>query len=149
MFGYFNFNERFATFEMQNVYKNYYCGTCFSLQYHYGQLARLLLSYDVTLFAVILKLHRNPHCDRFKCYGQAKCKKQLFIDEEWKKIAALNILLAAEKMRDDIEDNKSIKAMLAKFFYGTTFKKAQKDFPIIATCIAEGYQKILVSEKNN
>jgi len=149
MFGYFNFNERYATFEMQNVYKNYYCGTCFSLQYHYGQLARLLLSYDITLFAVILKLHHTPHCDRLKCYGQAKCKKQLFSDEEWKKIAALNLLLSAEKLRDDIEDNKSIKAMIAKIFYGNVFKKARNDFPNIAECIADGYQKILDNEKRN
>jgi len=149
LFGYFKFNERYSTYEMQNVYKNYYCGTCFALQYHYGQLSRLLLSYDVTIFAIIMKLHKRPMCDRLKCYGQAKCKKELFLEESWKKIAALNILLAAEKLRDDIEDNKSLKAFLAQLLYGRVFKKARNDFPDIAETIKQGYKKILLFEKEN
>jgi len=134
---------------MQNVYKNYYCGTCFALQYHYGQLSRLLLSYDITLFAVIIKLHKSPMCDRLKCYGQAKCKKTLFLDNEWKKIAALNILLAAENLQDDIEDSKSVKAIIAQFIFGRVFKKAKNDFPELANCISDGYKKILEYEKAN
>ncbi len=147
MFGYFKFNERYSTYEMQNVYKNYYCGTCFALQYHYGELARFLLSYDVTLFAIIMKLHKSPMCDRLKCSGQSKCKKQLFLDEGWKKIAALNILLAAENLRDDIEDSKSLKAAAAQLIYGRIFKKAKKDFPELSACISAGYKKILEYEK--
>lgn len=134
---------------MQKVYKNYYCGTCFALQFHYGQLSRLLLSYDITIFAIIIKAHQNPTCDRLKCYGQTKCKKRVFMDNEWKKIAALNLLIAAENLRDDIEDNKSIKAYIANAIFGRVFKKAKKDFPEMAQCISAGYKEILEAEKDN
>ena len=109
----------------------------------------MLLSYDVTLFAIILGLHTEPMCDRLKCYGQKKCKREKFLKDDWKKIAALNILLAAEKLYDDIQDENSFKAKLAFLLYKKVILKAEKDFPGMKKTIKTGYEKILIYEREN
>lgn len=149
MFGYFRFYNQYASYDMQKVHKNYYCATCFALEQHYGQLSRLLLSYDVTLLAIMLSCHKSSKCDSMKCVGNCSKKKELFNGNQWKKVAAINILLSAEKFDDDINDEKSVSAKLLKTVFSKPIKKAKQDFPEIDKIIIENYQQILVAEKNN
>lgn len=148
MFGYLGLEEAFTTYKVKNAYRNYYCGTCFSLQYNYGQRARFLLSYDVTILAVIAGLLPESDYCNLKCIGR-NCRKQIFKNENWKKIAGINILLAAEKMKDDIKDNHSLKAMLMYIFYYNIIKKVSKDYPKLKELINEGYKNIIELEKQN
>lgn len=149
MFGYFRFLNQYSDYRTQAVYKNYYCGVCFALDMHYGALSRMLLSYDVTILAIALHAHPTPHCDKLKCVGCMDCKRELFQNETWKKIAAVNILLAAEKMSDDINDERSAKAALGAFFYKGIIRKAGSDFPQIHQAIRSGYAAIVEAEKQN
>ncbi len=149
MFGYFRFYNQYASYDMQKVYKNYYCATCFALEQHYGQLSRFLLSYDVTLLAIMLSLHKNSKCEPLKCLGNCSTKCTMFEDEQWKKIAAINILLSAEKFDDDINDDKSVSAKVLKTVFSKPIKKAKQDFPEIDKIIIENYKQILVAESNN
>lgn len=147
MFGYFRFLSQYSDYKTQAVYKNYYCGLCFALDMHYGITSRMLLSYDVTLLAIAVHAHSAPDCDRLKCLGCEKCKTELFNNETWKKIAAINILLAAEKMRDDVEDERSLKAAVGAFVYKEKIKQAMQDFPEIYEAVRKGYDNILLAEK--
>ena len=149
MFGYFKFLKRYSNYETQRVYKNYYCGLCFALARHYGTLSRFLLSYDVTILAIALHAHKQPCCDKLSCVGCRKAKKDLFSDEAWKKLAAINILLAAEKFRDDIADEKSVKAAAGRLLFRRVIKKAQRDYPQIDETIRLGYRKIQLAEQAN
>jgi hypothetical protein len=149
MFGYFRFLNQYSDYRTQKVYKNYYCGLCFALDLHYGMLSRMLLSYDVTILAIALHAHKAPCCDKLKCTGCKACKQDYFQNEQWKKIAAVNILLAAEKMSDDIADERSFKAAAGAFFYKSIIKKAQQDYPEIHQAIHEGYRAIQAAEKEN
>ena len=147
MFGYFKFLKRYSDYETQKVYKNYYCGLCFALEVHYGQLSRMLLSYDVTVWAVAMHAHACPTCEKLSCVLCKAKKKEIFKSETWKKIAAINILLAAENLQDDIEDEKSWKAAVARQIFARVIKKAKKDFPKLAQTIHVGYKKIQLAEK--
>lgn len=149
MFGYFRFLSQYSDYRSQGVYKNYYCGLCIALELHYGQLSRMLLSYDVTVLALALHAHKTPECERLKCLGCKDCKKELFRDETWKKLAAVNILLAAEKLRDDKEDEASWKAKAGLWFFGSVIGKAKSDYPDLDRVIHEGYRKIQGLEKEN
>lgn len=149
MFGYFRFLNQYSDYQTQAVYKNYYCGLCFALDMHYGVLSRMLLSYDMTILAVALHAHPAPHCEKLKCVGCKECKRQYFQNETWKKIAAVNILLAAEKMSDDISDERSVKAALGSFVYKGIIRKASADYPAIRSAIRSGYAAIVEAEKNN
>ena len=65
------------------------------------------------------------------------------------KIAAINILLSAEKFDDDINDDKSVSAKVLKTVFSKPIKKAKQDFPEIDKIIIENYKQILVAESNN
>ena len=149
MFGYFRFLNQYSDYQTQTVYKNYYCGLCFSLGMHYGVMSRMLLSYDMTILAIALHAHPAPRCEKLKCVGCKACKQTYFQNETWKKIAAVNILLAAEKMSDDISDERSAKAAAGAFFYKHTISKASQDYPEIHRAIREGYAAIVAAEKDN
>lgn len=75
MFGYFRFNQLFASPKLKNVYKNYYCGTCFALEYNYGEIARCILSYDVVILALIAKLYDTPNKEVLPCFLKKKRKR--------------------------------------------------------------------------
>ncbi len=149
MFGYFRFKGKYTPKNVQKAYKNYYCGLCFALEKHYGTLSRMLLSYDVATLAVLMRAHKEPLCNPIACVGKCNCKADLFDNEIWKKFAAINILLAAEKMRDDIYDEGSFKAKMGSVIFKRSIIKAQNDYPEALKVIRGGYDKILVLEKNN
>lgn len=149
MFGYFRFLSQYSDYQIQTAYKNYYCGLCFALDMHYGALSRMLLSYDVTILAIALHAHPAPLCEKLKCMGHKECKQEYFRSETWKKIAAINILLAAEKMSDDISDERSFKAAVGSVFYKKIIRKAKQDYPQIYKAIRGGYTAIVDAEKKN
>ena len=149
MFGYFRFLNQYSDYQTQTVYKNYYCGLCFALDMHYGMLSRMLLSYDMTILAIALHAHSAPRCEKLKCVGCTECKEQYFQTETWKKVAAVNILLAAEKMSDDISDERSFKAAAGSLVYKGIIRKAADDYPAIRDAIRSGYAAIVEAEKRN
>lgn len=109
----------------------------------------MLLSYDATILAIALHAHLTPQCDRIKCVGCKQQKQQLFSGENWKKVAAVNFLLAAEKLHDDIEDERSLKAALGGFVFRKCIRKAKADYPEIDEAIRSGYADIMALEKEN
>lgn len=109
----------------------------------------MLLSYDVTILAIALHAHPEPCCGKLPCVGCKACKQEYFQSEQWKKIAAVNILLAAEKMSDDISDERSFSAAAASLFYKGIIQKATRDFPQIHRAIHQGYRAIQAAEAEN
>ena len=93
MFGYFRFNQLYATPRLKNIYKNYYCGTCFALEYNYGEVVRCILSYDVVILALVAKLYDKPNRTVLPCFLKKDEKMQFTQDEGWQKVAAINVLL--------------------------------------------------------
>jgi len=146
MFGYLRMYTRNNLPQHQKAYKNYYCGMCFSMQHNYGQLSRFILSYDMMLIGLLLKSHDEPGCDRLPCYGK-KSYKQQFSNENWKKVAAVNLLLTAGQLRDNIEDENSFLAKMFIRVFAKKIKQAHLDFPETAKYINIGYDKLLADEK--
>jgi hypothetical protein len=135
---------------MHRVYTNYYCGVCFGLENHFGQLSRFLLSNDVAVLAILLKCHNSPMMKRFHCSGDHKKKCCMFCEEQWNRVAAINLLLVNEKLKDDINDERSIKAKLGKVVLNKRIQKAIDSYPQMADAIAAGYVEMyrLETEKS-
>jgi hypothetical protein len=146
MFGYLKLNRHHTPIKIHKAYKNYYCGLCFAMQYSYGQLSRCLISYDVVLIGLLIKSHEQPEQEKLRCFGQKK-QKQQFMNDDWKKIASIIILLAAGKLRDNIEDENSLLAKIAYGILKGKIKKAQKENPDIASIVFSGYEQMLSDEK--
>lgn len=149
MFGYLTMQKRFMTWQMNRGYRNYYCGTCFGLQYNYGQVSRFLLSYDVALLGILMKCHENPLRECYHCEGERKEKTCVFSGGGWNRMAAINLLLVNEKLKDDINDDGSIKAHIGKLLLSRKMKKAEQQYPGMAEVIARGYREIYALEKKN
>ena len=142
MFGYFRFNQLFASPKLKNVYKNYYCGTCFALEYNYGEIARCILSYDVVILALIAKLYDIPNKEVLPCFFKKKEKKQFMQNEGWQKVAAINVLLMNSKLDDDINDEQSTKAKAAGLLFHNVIKKKKKQIPELKEIINKEYKRI-------
>ena len=147
MFGYLAMHSCFQTFKMHRCYANYYCGTCFGLEHNYGQISRFLLSNDVSLLGILLKCHDNPLKERYLCYGKCKEKHCIFHGGRWNRMAAINLLFVNEKLKDDINDERSWKAALGKLLLGGHFRKAEAKYPEMAKAIAQGYVEMYKLEK--
>lgn len=149
MFGYLTMQRRFMTWQMTRAYKNYYCGTCFGLQYGYGQISRFLLSYDVALLGILMKCHKDSLRACYRCHGNRREKACIFSKEEWNRMAAVNILLVNEKLKDDINDDHSVKARLIQLVLSGKIRMAQQRYPKMAGEIVRGYEEIYDLEKKN
>lgn len=142
MFGYLAMHHFFQTYHMHRCYANYYCGTCFGLEHNYGQISRMLLSNDVSLLAILIGCHEKPLQERYRCFGACREKHCLFHGGKWNRMAAINILLVNEKLKDDINDEHSVKAGLGMLLLHHSIRKAEADFPQMAKAIENGYKEI-------
>lgn len=142
MFGYFRFNQIYASPRIKRVYKNYYCGTCFALEYNYGELSRFILSYDAVILALTARLHEIPERELLPCFFNKKEKLQFVENEGWKKLASINILLMGANIDDDINDEQSAKAKAASIACRKMIKKAEIQYPELAHIIRNGYKKM-------
>lgn len=149
MFGYLTMQNRFMTWKTNRCYHNYYCGTCFGLEQNYRQRGRMLLSYDVAILGILLGCHPSPLGERYHCRGQQREKCCVFKEGKWNQIAAINILLMNEKLKDDMNDDHSLRAFLGTLIFGQMIRKAQRAFPEMSEVIKKGYRDIYALEKRN
>lgn len=147
MFGYFRFNQLFASPRVKNVYKNYYCGTCFALEYNFGEIARFVLSYDAVILALAVKANETPNERTLPCFFSKKKKEQFYRNEKWRKIAAINMLLLGAKIQDDINDKElSPKSKAAGVIFRTAIVKARQQHPDLSEIIVRGYRRMFELE---
>ncbi|MDR0918291.1 MAG: DUF5685 family protein [Oscillospiraceae bacterium] len=152
MFGYFNPRNSISYLKIRNKYRKYYCSCCKALQYNYGNLAKTLLSYDVTVFAFFMNTdvscakNANIPCNFIGHCGSFENVKE---NNQWKAIGALNLLLVWQKLKDDIYDENLLYAKIGLRIYRKSIIRAINDFPNMAKEIEQGYERIVALEKEN
>ena len=149
MFGYFRFNQIYASQRTKRVYKNYYCGTCFALEYNFGEISRFILSYDAVILALTARLYKDPERELLPCFFKKNEKVQFFEEDGWKKLAAINVLLMEAKIDDDINDEKSPKAKAASVIFKNAIIKAETHYPHLAKIVRHGYKNMYELEKSD
>lgn len=149
MFGYFKLDKTCSA-HIADIHKKYYCLLCRSLGKHYGPISRLFLSYDVTLFLIMLGDNLTlEEMGRVPCVGTTAPLKHACCQTAQKKCAALNLLLVAGKLEDDVLDENSLKSKLALFLFSGLFKRARRDFPDLWDMIHSKYEELRLLEKQN
>ena len=133
MYGYLKPDAAETSPAVRGRYRRYYCTLCHALWQYYGRLSRLMVSYDMTFAAVVLSPRFPLPAGKNRCL-----KKRTLTDPEsnWKKLAALTVILAAGKLEDDIADDHSIPARLARACMGRTIRKAERDYPAAYRAVA-------------
>lgn len=115
MFGYVKVLKDELKIKDYNIYRAYYCGLCHELGKRHNQLVRLGLNYDLTFLAIILDAlsSENTRFCQKGCVKRISKRKTVCSNAALKYAADMNVLLAYFKLKDDIHDNKSVKAMIA------------------------------------
>lgn len=128
MFGYVTVGNNQLTEEEYEVFSSYYCGVCKAIGKCASQSARLGLSYDITFLALVLSsLEEGCEAEYERCVIHPIKKRKCIKGDRAVDYAALSgVILSCLKLKDDVADDKSIKALagMAVFYRGS--KKAKK-----------------------
>lgn len=145
MYGYLRLLNGVTPPSVQNHYRRLYCSLCHALWNYYGMRPRFILSYDMTFLAVILDLDNQVDLeDRLLCYKKAHITSHA---ENWKRIAAMSVLLASKKLEDDVADENDLKAKIALKIFHKAEKKAEAEYPDTAKLFETGFRNMSELEK--
>ena len=153
MFGYVRIFKPELKVREYEEYKAVYCTLCKTLGKEYGLVSRLLLSYDATFYILLRDCAADgtPQYKKGRCpFNPAKvCNYQTDCPESYRAAAALTVILAYHKARDNRRDSKGFKkaaAALACAFLRASYKKAAKRYPHFAEIAAASMEKQQVLE---
>ncbi len=143
MFGFVTASLDELSEEQKNRYRAVYCGICRCIRDTDGQLCRLGLSYDMAFLALLLTSLYEPE----EQTGQGRCiahpaRKSPWADNDYIRYAArMNVALAANKARDDWQDDRKGSALLLSKIFGRHEGEIAAQYPrqceAISRCITE------------
>ncbi len=135
MFGYIKPVKPELKVRELEFYRSIYCGLCRSMGKHTGKISRLTLSYDFAFLAAVRMVLSDikPEFSKCRCIAHPLRKKTMCDDNEaLSYCAAAAAVLTECKIRDDINDEKGIKRLAARFahlFAGRMRAKAGEGAP--------------------
>ncbi len=132
MFGYVKPDNPYLYLKDDRLYKSLYCGVCKAIGGTCGQMARMSLTYDIAfLSAVVHNVAgidveiKNSHC----IIHPIKKRPIAYSGELNNMLASVNVILAYNKVQDDILDNG--KGNAKSLFLKRGYKRAKKLYPKI------------------
>lgn len=156
MLGYIKVNKPEMKIKEYETYKGIYCSLCGSMKKHFGILAPLSLSYDITF----LVLSRLCFLGTVPCFKAGRCKYNAAkkcnfctnADEELKYASAVSMMLFYFKVKDNISDGSFFKRLLMYLILPYAlikYKKAKKMYGEIALVIENAMTMQGETEKRN
>ena len=143
MFGFVTANMAELTKEQRSRYGSIYCGICRNIRSGSSNLCRVCLSYDMALLALVLMSLYEPE----EASGTGRCiahpaRRRPWTDNEYIRYAArMNVALAADKARDDWQDDGKYAAKLLAKVFGRHENEIAAEYPrqcaAISACIRE------------
>jgi len=113
MFGYVTpLKDELKVREYQE-FRSYYCGLCFHIKKHFGNLPRMILNYDMTFLALLLDSlsPKESLIAQKVCMTNPIKKKPVLLDNQaLSYAAAMNVALVYFKLLDDQHDDHSLKS---------------------------------------
>lgn len=135
MFGYVKPDKPELKIKDFETYKAIYCSLCKTLGKEYGLLARFLLTYDATFYAIFRKtvFQSAPDCAHKGVCRFNPLKKCNYIETDGylKDAAALTVIMFYYKVIDNLHDGKLPKKLLSCLVYPyikIKFNKAVKKY---------------------
>ncbi len=154
MFGYIKPHVPLLTVAEYEAYKGIYCGLCREMGNSTGQLSRMALSYDFVFLALLrMTVEKTPtKFDRGTCIAHPFKKKAFAESNDVLTFCAKSCaILAAEKCKDDINDEKGSKKLMAKAVYPIekhAVSKLESVFSSLVENVSETLSKLSETEKN-
>lgn len=151
MFGYVVVHKDELKIKDYNRYGSFYCGVCRSLKNNYGITGQMTLTYDMTFIAVLLSglYEDDTPAVMTHCVAHHIKKHPEISNEYTDYAAAMNVMLSYYKLKDNWEDERSVKSNLAAGILKKAHKKAKNQFPDKAEIIERYIKEQHQMEKDN
>lgn len=151
MFGFVVADAAALSEAEKDRYRAVYCGLCLALRDRYGQLSRACLTYDLTFFVLLCaSLHEPPeqtgasHC----VMHPAPAALRPWARSTWTDYGTdLSVALAYHKVLDDVADDGSASARVARRLLANAYERARKRIPDACAEIEEAMGAIRAIER--
>jgi hypothetical protein len=134
------------------VYSAFYCAICHSVKNRYGELPRLLLSYDSVFLALLATSLAGAPTDfrKFRCFtNPGRQRNEVLATPQIDYAADMLVLLGYLNLKDDKEDDGRPLALAGEFFLRAAGKRAAAQYPEKTKRIAACLYEIDTLEKEN
>lgn len=152
MLGYITTDKRELKLREYDLYRAYYCGVCKSIARRYGQLPRMLLSYDAAFLALLLdSLNQKTEDVRSERCITHPIKPHLVVNNNnaVDYAADMMIILAYHKLKDDMKDEHSIVASAGRLLLEGAYRSLKDKYPSIVTEVENSITKLDELEKSS
>ncbi len=149
MFGYVNAYKDLLRVCDYNVFRGYYCGLCKQLGKKFNQLTRFGLSYDMTFLAILISSLEDKKVElkMQNCIAHPISKRPVIKEDAGIEYSGdMSVILTYMKLKDDWQDEHSIKSF-ARIAYFFPTKKCAKKYPKQYKCIKDNLSKLSELEK--
>lgn len=141
MFGYVTLYKPEIRMKDWERYNAYYCGVCKSIGARFGQFPRTLLSFDAAFFALALAGLSDDESlcavSRERCAAHPVKQKLIVREPAIDYAADVMLLLAYYKMKDDKQDEHSLKAAAGERYLRGAMRKIRKAHPVLCAVTEE------------
>lgn len=129
-------------------YQALYCGICRTLKERYGQVGRTVLNYDLTFYLMLANSLFEPPETAVSapCISHPTRQMPSIICKATPYAADLSIALAYHKCLDDIDDDNSMKARIARAVLHASYLKARMSIPEECRAVEEAMARIRLIE---
>lgn len=152
MLGYVTIEKNELKVREFDMYQAYYCGICKSIGRRYGQLPRMVLSYDSVFLALVLAglseetdIVLQEHC----ITHHIKKKPVVFGNEALDYAADVMVILAYHKFLDDWKDERSKVGLVGKSALSRTYRKLQAIHPAVCQKTEESLVALSALEREH
>ena len=154
MFGYVVVDKPSLRIREYDYYRATYCGLCHTMGKCTGCLSRMTLSYDVAFFVLIREMLEGTEVEIVKkrCVRHPiKAINTVEINSQLEYSAYVGGILTAQKIEDNISDEKGIKshvAKICKFILTKMERECEFTYPDLWDFVAEKLDKLSEIEQN-
>lgn len=150
MFGHVTANVQTLSKQGLREYKQYYCGLCRALSKRYGALARFMLSFDTTfLFIVLSAAADGTECTLARCPYHLGQKRRCVKGDVADYAADVTVILAYLNIKDDVEDEKTLRSRLLERLFRGAYNKARAARPELCEKVLAELKKLSDAEKRD
>lgn len=152
MFGYIRTERSELRLREYEYYRATYCGLCRSMGKCTGQCSRMSISYDVAFLATVrmLLLDTQTNIKKRGCFVHPFRKRAMMEPNEALSYAAYaSAILAYEKCRDDVADERGARRMKARtrrIALHPAYRRAKKRYPVLTQTVREHLQALSQAE---
>ena len=144
MLGYITCEKPELKVREYELYSGYYCGVCKSLGRRYGQIPRMLLSYDAAFLAMVMAgtAREETVISREHCIVHPVKKKTIVKSEAVDYAADVMLILAWHNLKDDVKDEGKVTSKTMMLFLKGKYRLLEKKYSRLCREIETGIAKL-------